>query len=239
GGQSDLRREADGADHRRRRPGDRRRRVGRPAVAGRLQPPLRDRLRRRPPDHRRRRDRHAAAAAFTDPRPRRIRPGRGPARHDLPGDTDPRLRHAALVEPRRVGCRRLRGRGRSGAPAVATIRFDNGAIATAEANFSAAYGYDVRGEVFGSAGMVTAGDVRAGDMRHYHAGGVSSPTTRLNIDLFRDAYTQQLADFAANVRGERRPVPTGEDAREALAIALAAIESVRSGARVAIGKVTA
>ena len=123
--------------------------------------------------------------------------------------------------------------------AVVTIRFDNGAIATAEANFSAAYGYDVRGEVFGSAGMVTAGDVRAGDMRHYHAGGVSSPTTRLNIDLFRDAYTQQLADFAANVRGERRPVPTGEDAREALAIALAAIESVRSGARVAIGEVTA
>lgn len=123
--------------------------------------------------------------------------------------------------------------------AVVTIRFDNGAIATAEANFSAAYGYDVRGEVFGSAGMVTAGDVRAGDMRHYHAGGVSSPTTRLNTDLFRDAYTQQLADFAANVRGERRPVPTGEDAREALAIALAAIESVRSGARVAIREVTA
>ena len=41
--------------------------------------------------------------------------------------------------------------------AVVTIRFDNGAIATAEANFSALYGYDVRGEAFGSAGMVTAG----------------------------------------------------------------------------------
>ena len=36
--------------------------------------------------------------------------------------------------------------------AVVVIRFDNGAIATAEASFSAAYGYDVRGEVFGSAG---------------------------------------------------------------------------------------
>ncbi len=37
------------------------------------------------------------------------------------------------------------------------VKFDNGAIATAEASFSAVYGYDVRAEVFGSAGMVTAG----------------------------------------------------------------------------------
>ena len=42
--------------------------------------------------------------------------------------------------------------------AVVVITFDNGARAVAEANFSAAYGYDVRGEVFGSDGMVTVGD---------------------------------------------------------------------------------
>ncbi|HEY5880080.1 MAG TPA: Gfo/Idh/MocA family oxidoreductase [Nakamurella sp.] len=122
--------------------------------------------------------------------------------------------------------------------AVVTIRFDNGAIAVAEANFSAAYGYDVRGEVFGSAGMVTAGDVHANEMRHFHAGGVSGPTTRVNIDLFRDAYTRELADFAANVRGAGRPVPTGEDARAALAIALACIRSTETGSRVAISEVT-
>ena len=34
--------------------------------------------------------------------------------------------------------------------AVVTIRYSNGAIAVAEANFSALYGYDIRGEVFGS-----------------------------------------------------------------------------------------
>ena len=42
--------------------------------------------------------------------------------------------------------------------AVVVITFDNGARAVAEASFSAAYGYDVRAEVFGSEGMVTAGD---------------------------------------------------------------------------------
>src|SRR5215217_1077235 len=41
--------------------------------------------------------------------------------------------------------------------AVVVITFDNGARAVAEASFSASYGYDVRGEVFGSKGMVTVG----------------------------------------------------------------------------------
>ena len=42
--------------------------------------------------------------------------------------------------------------------AVVVITYNNGARAVAEASFSAAYGYDVRGEVFGSGGMVTVGD---------------------------------------------------------------------------------
>jgi predicted dehydrogenase len=44
--------------------------------------------------------------------------------------------------------------------ALVSMRFDNGAMATAEANFHAVYGYDVRGAVFGSGGMVKMGDVR-------------------------------------------------------------------------------
>ena len=58
--------------------------------------------------------------------------------------------------------------------AVVTIRYDNGAIAVAEASFSAAYGYDVRGEVFGSAGMVTAGSPAHLSTAHWSATGVSA-----------------------------------------------------------------
>ena len=43
--------------------------------------------------------------------------------------------------------------------AVVVVRCDNGAIATAEASFCAMYGYDLRGEVFGSAGMVQMGEI--------------------------------------------------------------------------------
>jgi myo-inositol 2-dehydrogenase / D-chiro-inositol 1-dehydrogenase len=113
--------------------------------------------------------------------------------------------------------------------AVVNVRFDNGALATAEASLQAVYGYDVRGEVFGSAGMVTAGDVRRSSMAFYGARGVASDTTRHNTELFRDAYTSELEHFAECVRIGTIPRCTGEDARRALGMALAAIESVKSG----------
>jgi myo-inositol 2-dehydrogenase/D-chiro-inositol 1-dehydrogenase len=114
--------------------------------------------------------------------------------------------------------------------AVVTIRFDNGAIATAEASFSALYGYDVRGEVFGSAGMVTAGAARTTDMTLYDADGIHVDTARQDTDLLFSAYVGEIAAFVDAVRaGRPSPVP-GTAARTALSIALAAIESVRTGA---------
>jgi myo-inositol 2-dehydrogenase/D-chiro-inositol 1-dehydrogenase len=110
--------------------------------------------------------------------------------------------------------------------AVVTIRFDNGAIATAEANFSALYGYDVRGEVFGSAGMVTMGDVRRSSMTLFDKDGVANDTWRRDTNLFVGGYTAQLAAFADCVRKGGAPAVVGADARAALAVALAAIRSV-------------
>ena len=143
----------------------------------------------------------------------------------------------ALVEPS------LRNQGFLDT-AVVTIRYSNGAIAVAEANFSALYGYDVRGEVFGSKGMVQAGRATETEARRYTAEGLSADTPRLNVELFRQAYTDELADFAASVRAKRDGgtspssnitlTPGAADARRALAMALACIESVKSGAPVAV-----
>ena len=116
--------------------------------------------------------------------------------------------------------------------AVVLVRFDNGAMATAEASFHAVYGYDIRGEVFGSAGMATAGDIRRTTMVYHGAEGVVADTWRRNIDLFHDAYTAELAAFADCVRSGATPEPGGRDARAALAIALAAIRSVETGSPV-------
>src|SRR6478736_2431810 len=118
--------------------------------------------------------------------------------------------------------------------AVATIRYDNGAIAVAEASFSAAYGYDVRAEVFGSAGMITAGSPAHLSAAHWSAAGVASPTARADTDLFTDAYAAELAAFCTAVRTGGPTQVGGEDARAALRIALACIEAVETGGTVTI-----
>ena len=121
--------------------------------------------------------------------------------------------------------------------AVVTIRFDNGAIATAEASFSAAYGYDVRGEVFGSAGMVTVGTPARPAVQHWTGSGVAGPTVRADTDLFPDAYVAELASFCHAVRHGTPTAVSGHDARAALRIALAAIASVERGGPVRISEI--
>lgn len=123
--------------------------------------------------------------------------------------------------------------------AVVVLTFDNGAIAVAEASFSAAYGYDVRGEVFGSAGMVTIGDGAMSSLRLADATGRHVDTARGDVALFRQAYVGELASFAEAVRSGSEPEVTGRDARRALAVALACIESVQTGRTVGLGATAA
>ncbi len=120
--------------------------------------------------------------------------------------------------------------------AVVTVRFDNGAVAVAEACFEAAYGYDVRGEVLGSGGMVTMGDGRRSGMAFSGPAGRLVETVRGDQELFPEAYTAELAAFVDAVRAGTPATVTGEDARAALAIALAAAESVRAGRPVRVEK---
>jgi myo-inositol 2-dehydrogenase/D-chiro-inositol 1-dehydrogenase len=119
--------------------------------------------------------------------------------------------------------------------AVVVVTFDNGARAVAEASFSAAYGYDVRGEVFGSKGMVTMGGGPRSPLVLSTADGRHAETVRGDVELFRDAYTAELVEFTEAVRERRTPLVTGHDARRALAVALAAVRSVETGAPVSVG----
>jgi myo-inositol 2-dehydrogenase/D-chiro-inositol 1-dehydrogenase len=121
--------------------------------------------------------------------------------------------------------------------AVVTVHFDNGAVGTAEACFQASYGYDVRGEVFGSGGMATMGDGRRTTATFSGAAGRLIETVRGDQELFAAAYTAELAAFVEAVRTRTPATVTGEDARAALAIALAAAESARAGRPVRIDEV--
>ena len=135
----------------------------------------------------------------------------------------------ALVEPD------WRGRGLLDT-AVVTVRFDNGAVGTAEACFEAAYGYDVRAEVFGPGGMATMGDGHRTTMTFSGASGRTTETVRSDQELFPGAYTAELAAFADAVANGTPPPVTGEDARAALAIALAAAASAAAGEPVRVAR---
>jgi len=118
--------------------------------------------------------------------------------------------------------------------AVVVVRFDNGAVGTAEACFEASYGYDVRGEVFGSGGMATMGDGRRTGMVFSGKPGRLAETVRSDQELLSAAYVAELAAFVDAVR-QGTPAPVGgEDARSALEIALAAAQSVETGRPVLI-----
>ncbi|UQU63196.1 Gfo/Idh/MocA family oxidoreductase [Couchioplanes caeruleus] len=128
----------------------------------------------------------------------------------------------ALVEPA------WRDRGLRDTAGV-MVRFDNGAVGFAEACFETAYGHDVRAEVFGSAGAATMGDARRTAMVRSGPAGRTVATMQSDQELFGAAYVAELAAFVEAVRtGTPAPV-TGEDARAALTIALAAAESAASG----------
>lgn len=111
--------------------------------------------------------------------------------------------------------------------AVVTIRYDNGAIATAEASFSASYGYDLRGEVFGSAGMVQMGELPNSAARLFTTDGMHATTDGIDTVRFHDAYVAEFEAFIRAIEGDdssgRRPV--GADGVAAQVLAEAAIRS--------------
>ena len=87
--------------------------------------------------------------------------------------------------------------------------------------------------------MLTVGDLRATHLTAYGPHGISADCVVYDQDLFRDAYIAELADFADCVRAGRTPAVTGQDARAALSIARAAIQSVVTGIPVRIDELKA
>lgn len=112
--------------------------------------------------------------------------------------------------------------------ATVTLRFDNGAIAIAEANFCAMYGYDVRAEVLGSLGMVQMGDVRKTNITCFDKDGAKEDTWRMDSHIFASGYAAQVRAFADAIQSGKQTGPNGRDAYRALAVSLACIESIKT-----------
>ena len=94
----------------------------------------------------------------------------------------------------------------------------------------AAYGYDQRIEVLGSAGMVSARNSQQANIEVAACEGFQSPPL---LDFFMTryaaAYANEIASFVAAVTDGVPPHPTGSDGLKALQLAEAAVQSVETG----------
>jgi myo-inositol 2-dehydrogenase / D-chiro-inositol 1-dehydrogenase len=110
--------------------------------------------------------------------------------------------------------------------AVTTLHFANGTIGTIDNSRKAVYGYDQRLEVFGSAGAIAAGN----QVQHQAVISDSSGIhTAKPLDFFMerysDSYLLEMQSFIDCLRNNKMPIVTGEDARIAAVIAMAAKRS--------------
>ncbi|MEK8028568.1 MAG: hypothetical protein RLY78_1830 [Pseudomonadota bacterium] len=100
----------------------------------------------------------------------------------------------------------------------------------------ASYGYDQRFEILGSKGMLMNDNLRPSTVRRFTAAETEAREPLLNFFLQRytDAYRNELDAFLKALKSGS-PLPTTPwDGRQALRLAEAAIESVRTGRAVAV-----
>ncbi len=120
--------------------------------------------------------------------------------------------------------------------AVALLRFSSGALAVLDVSREAVYGYDVRMEIHGSRGMLLTGEA---SMNSGTVLGVSfvKPQTGSFITRFSDAYRNEIQDFIRIAAARARPRADGNDALQALRIAIAADRSRQNRCTVALSDV--
>ena len=89
-------------------------------------------------------------------------------------------------------------------------------------------------EIHGETGAIVIGDAMTQDTRGTVELRTAAGIEPINVDVSDDLYHINVRGFAAAVRGEGRPTATGQDGLDALEVALAVEESLRSGRTVNI-----
>lgn len=118
--------------------------------------------------------------------------------------------------------------------AVVSLRARSGAMVQINNTRRCVYGYDQRLEVFGSGGMLQAGNQRATAVRSSTASGTDARDVLLHtfIERYADAYAAEVGHFVDCLQSGATPLTNFADGVEALRIAEAALESLRTGASV-------
>lgn len=103
----------------------------------------------------------------------------------------------------------------------------------------ATYGYDQRIEVHGSKGVVSAENQRPVSIELANGSGYTRPPLHdFFMTRYTEAYAAEIAAFVEAVGTKKAAAPSGEDGLAALALAEAALLSVKEGRSVKVSEIT-
>jgi myo-inositol 2-dehydrogenase/D-chiro-inositol 1-dehydrogenase len=110
---------------------------------------------------------------------------------------------------------------------LVVLHFSGGPIGVIDDSREAIYGYDMRGEIHGSKGMMLVGQAGLRNGELLDAAHATADADSF-IERFADAYRAELVDFVRAIRDRRAPRVGAHDALEALRIAIAADRSLQA-----------
>jgi predicted dehydrogenase len=113
--------------------------------------------------------------------------------------------------------------------AIVSLTFTSGRIGVVDLSRSGVYGYDISGEILGTTGTLRIGYLRETPLFVMTKNQVAHDTVPFFMERFRDAYPAQLQNFVDNLRNDRQPPITIDDAIGSLRIALAATRAQATG----------
>ena len=122
--------------------------------------------------------------------------------------------------------------------AVITLRFQNGVLATIDNSREAIYGYDQRVEVFGSKGMVVAGNPLTNTVTFSGSEGSSAASPLyFFVERYKEAYLSELHAFIRCIKENTQPPVTGIDGRAPIVMGYAALKSLRENRSVLLSEI--
>lgn len=125
---------------------------------------------------------------------------------------------------------------------LCVVEYEGGLVGLAENSWAKQGGVDDRVEIYGSGGFTRADLLRGSSLLTYSepgygyavekAGSTQGYTFTMFEEIWNYGFPQEMAHFCRCVRGEEKPIETGEDGREVLKIICAAYDSAGTGRRI-------
>lgn len=121
--------------------------------------------------------------------------------------------------------------------AMVVLQTASGSLCHIDNSRRAVYGYDQRIEVFGSKGMLRAGNVLPTTVEHWSSAAVArDKPLHFFLERYAQAYRLELDHFLESLQRGTPPSVGAEDGLRSILLAEAAMESLRTGKAVRVGE---